>query len=413
MQSNRVALCRAYASQIHWHETLLLMIGYEVFKDRPDVGPAINLVRDLLDREPLSQVLAGEVLALVSRERATKYDPELLAPRGLWSQMCGRLLALATAKTGDLTPPLRARAGRALGRLVFDSVEALTQPVVAIPAPDLRLPLALVGIEGGKYEQHPRWREALDRYWCHVGAGPFWYGDDNKQLKQVKLNYGFNIGRYPVTNAEYARFLAAPDYADDRWWTEGARARYRNGPPSAPQYWDENRFNNPLQPVVGVSWYEATAYCRWLTAQGQAAGWLPAQAHIRLPTSLEWERAARHTDQRRYPWGTDPPTPEHANYADTGIGAPAPVGCFPLGDARCGASDLVGNVLEWLATPYEQANQLEASKDFTPSDSILITWSYYGDSTDELRCGSRLTDFPFSWVSNQGFRCCMFLSSSE
>jgi formylglycine-generating enzyme required for sulfatase activity len=72
-----------------------------------------------------------------------------------------------------------------------------------------------------------------------------------------------------------------------------------------PRYWDDIRFNNPAQPVVGVSWYEAAAYCRWLTAQGHTQGWLPAEQEIRLPTSLEWERAARHTDQRPYPWGTE------------------------------------------------------------------------------------------------------------
>jgi formylglycine-generating enzyme required for sulfatase activity len=289
------------------------------------------------------------------------------------------------------------------------------------------------------------------RYWCPIEAGEFWYGDDRPdddedteedeevpeltpeereqrrlaKLQQMHLDYAFQIARFPVTNAEYARFIDTGGYEQQEWWTEqgwiyispeGARGfwdnDYKGKAITLPRYWDDNRFNNPAQPVVGVSWYEAAAYCRWLTAQGHAQGWLPKEQEIRLPTSLEWERAARHTDQRPYPWGWEEPTPERANYDATGIGRPSPVGCFAAGAAVCGAQDMAGNVLEWLATPYGQSEQAEPKKDFTPLDGALVTWSAWGFGGGELLCGSRVRFIPYYWDGIQGFRVLQSLRSS-
>jgi formylglycine-generating enzyme required for sulfatase activity len=128
---------------------------------------------------------------------------------------------------------------------------------------------------------------------------------------------------------------------------------------------------------------------------------------------LEWERAVRHTDQRPYPWGTEEPTPEHANYTEAGIGRTSPVGCFPAGAAVCGAQDMAGNVLEWLATPYGTSKQVEPEKDFARSDRVLITYSSFGDLKNELLCGSRNYSVPYSRVYNRGFRVLQSLRSSH
>ena len=153
-----------------------------------------------------------------------------------------------------------------------------------------------------------------------------------------------------------------------------------------------------------MTWYEAAAYCRWLTAQGHEQRWLARDVHVRLPTSLEWEHAARGSDQRPYPWGDDNPTPEHANDRETGIGAPSPVGCFPQGRAARGALDMAGNVMEWLATPYKKDQQVEVEKDFTTNDPVLRTDSEYRDGKKSLGCGVRFWDYPFYWIDFLGFR---------
>jgi formylglycine-generating enzyme required for sulfatase activity len=251
------------------------------------------------------------------------------------------------------------------------------------------------------------------RYWCTVESGAFWYGEKQDKLQQVRLDYSFQIARFPVTNAEYARFIDAGGYQQQEWWTENGWQQREQRNWAEPRYWDDIRYNNPAQPVVGVSWYEAAAYCRWLTAQGHAQGWLPAEQEIRLPTSLEWERAARHTDQRPYPWGTEKPTPERANYRETEIGRPSPVGCFPAGAAPCGAQDMAGNVNEWTATVWQEAQTPLARKDFTTPKRPLIRWSAYYTGSENMFCGSRVWNDPFNGNYGQGFRVLQSLRSSS
>ncbi len=324
---------------------------------------------------------------------------------------------------------------------------AVTEHLVALLA-DPQVPLA-IRVEGGHVLGHmgdprqldPRTGTALaGEYWCTIEAGPFWYGDDTPDddadetddqdaedtppspLQQIVMPYRFNIARYPITNVDFARFIAAGGYTERRWWTEEGWAFLQPGghpwddqeqPITLPRYWNDAELNNPSQPVVGVSWYEAAAYCIWLTAQGHAQGWLPATDEIRLPTSLEWERAARHTDQRRYPWGDAEPDPERANYDDTGIGAPSPVGCFPAEAAVCGALDLSGNVMEWMATPDNQRGQVQAEKDFIPSSGVLLSYGWHGNNKSEQKCGSRYWLGPGYGDFNQGFRVVWSLRSSE
>ncbi len=262
-------------------------------------------------------------------------------------------------------------------------------------------------------------------YWCDIAPGPFWHGDDrNEELRQVELLDGYRIARYAVTNAEYQRFVEAGGYAERRWWTkEGWKWRLPGGHPvswednkrpiTSPWLWRDSRYNQPTQPVIGVSWYEAAAYCHWLTERGHTQGWLPQNDAIRLPTWLEWERAARHTDKRRYPWGDAEPDGERTNYQETGIGRPAPVGCFPGGVAECGAQDLAGNLSEWTATPYEQPNDPVPQKDFTPESPVWLSYSAFGDKAEYLCCGARYWFSPYDWDFFRGFRVVWSLALIE
>jgi|GEM_PF-864893 len=330
-------------------------------------------------------VLAGECLLDIGRTGATQRA---------WSAVVERLVALLADP--QATVATRVEGGHVLGRL------------------------------GDPRLLDPHTGDApIGGYWCPVEAGMFWYGNEaeDQELHQVALSYAFKIARYPVTNAEYVRFIDEDGYNPAQpWWTEHGRAFLQPGghryddqeqPITLPRYWDNSQYNSPSQPVVGVSWYEAAAYCAWLTAHGHRAGWLPINEVLRLPTSLEWERAARHTDQRRYPWGHEEPDVQRANYVASEINQPSPVGCYPTGAAECGALDLAGNVLEWLATPYEAPQRLVPQKDFTPDQIALLTYSDFTEKSEYLCCGARVRGDPFIRDDVGAFRIIWSLGAQE
>jgi len=195
----------------------------------------------------------------------------------------------------------------------------------------------------------------------------------------------FALARYPVTNAQYKRFMDADGYDPAApWWdeaariwlarddtaTEGLEAWQQRQHKHQPEFWDDETFGSvrPNYPLVGVSWYEATAFCRWLTRQ------LDDGYEYMLPSEAEWEYAACGSTRRSYPWGNDEPNGERANYGTT-YSSTSAVGCFPLGATPGGVLDLAGNVWEWTRSayrdyPYDPADGREdgadpAQKSFT------------------------------------------------
>ena len=121
---------------------------------------------------------------------------------------------------------------------------------------------------------------------------------------------------------------------------------YPAGRQTQPAYWHDDAFNNPAQPVVGMCWFEARAYCAWLSAQtGQT---------FRLPTEAEWEAAARGVQCRRYAFGDDFDA-ARCNTFETHIRRTTPIGVFPGGETPEGLVDMTGNTWDWtssLYTPY-------------------------------------------------------------
>jgi formylglycine-generating enzyme required for sulfatase activity len=115
----------------------------------------------------------------------------------------------------------------------------------------------------------------------------------------------------------------------------------------APGSWEE-QLETPNRPVTRVSWYEAVAYCRWLTEQRQKG------ETIRLSRVAEWEKAARSA-WGEYPWGEAAPDPERANFGQL-VGAPTPVGLYLSGGGPSGHLDLAGNVLEWCDDKFVESN---------------------------------------------------------
>jgi formylglycine-generating enzyme required for sulfatase activity len=178
-----------------------------------------------------------------------------------------------------------------------------------------------------------------------IGTGPFLMGmpanailaeDHEKPLREVDLP-AFWIDVYPVTNRRYRQFMESGGYDEQRWWPEEGWDWKEVNDIRQPAQWGLAGWDGPEQPVAGVSWYEAAAYCRW--------------AGRRLPTDAEWEKAARGSDRRLYPWGNDWPTHRHANF-DSAVGRTTPVGLYPEGASPFGCHDMAGNVNNWVADWY-------------------------------------------------------------
>jgi formylglycine-generating enzyme required for sulfatase activity len=174
---------------------------------------------------------------------------------------------------------------------------------------------------------------------CHVPAGSFLMGsdegkdsqaeDDEKPQGSIDIPYDYWMARFPVTNEQYNEFVRAQDKSHP-----------------VPD-WESRRDH----PVVNVSWMDAMAYCRWLNDSLKRE--LPTDLTLRLPTEAEWEKAARGTDGRKFPWG-DASDKGKCNTDEIITGGTTPVGSYsPQGDSPYGCADMSGNVWEWTHSLYE------------------------------------------------------------
>lgn len=245
-----------------------------------------------------------------------------------------------------------------------------------------------------------------------IPAGPFVMGSDPKkdenaakeeQPQHEVILPRYYIARYPVTVAQFAAFVDASGYKPqrgDRW----------HGPAN--------------HPVVYVTWYDAIAYCRWLTEQLQNGAGIPAEVReqarregwqVRLPSEAEWEKAARGTNGLIYPWG-DRWEEDHANIGETGIGRLSAVGSFPQGKSLSGCLDMAGNVWEWTRSlwgedvmkpkfgyPYVVEDERE---DLDASNKVLrvLRGGAFFNAQRHARCAYRSRDFPGLAYVNSGMR---------
>jgi len=215
-----------------------------------------------------------------------------------------------------------------------------------------------------------------------IPAGEFWMGtddqdDDEKPRHHVNLD-AFAIDRYEVTNERYRRFVDASGHPPPRF-----------GAPVDPAI-----LGGASQPVVGVSWLDAEAYCRW--------------AGKRLPTEAEWEKAARGEDGRVYPWG-DLWDSSRANSKESGLGRSVPVGSYPTGVSPYGVHDMAGNVWEWVADWYaEDYYQRSPRRNPTGPESgrwKVLRGGSWGYLPSLLRTSKRLSITPELRNTVVGFRC--------
>ncbi|MBI5303736.1 MAG: SUMF1/EgtB/PvdO family nonheme iron enzyme [Chloroflexi bacterium] len=242
----------------------------------------------------------------------------------------------------------------------------------------------------------------LDTF-VHIPAGETTFNDERVRVPE------FFVAKYPVTNYQFQKFIDAGGYENETYWRDqrgvDEKGREQNlkdeawkwlqergGVERRPFYWDNPRFHRAGYPVIGVTWYEASAYCKWLTEQIANGGLLMADSQwqsvnplllsairnqpsalvFRLPTELEWVRAAGGDANNRYPWQSPtPPQPSplqgegeggviaRANVKESDLGGTTPVAMYPDG-ARVTEGgerifDLAGNVWEWTSNTFEKS----------------------------------------------------------
>ncbi len=267
------------------------------------------------------------------------------------------------------------------------------------------------------------WRQ--DR-WVAIEPGEFVMGDDKspwddeKPQHKVVITRGYRLGRYPVTNHEFAKFIETEGYQKRGYWNQEGWKRLKKEKASEPLYWRDPKWNRPNQPVVGVSWHEAKAYCRWLekALQAKRPEWAPNKLEVALPSEAQWEYAARGRQSRVYPWtGDENPNKDLANYG-WNTGRITPVGTYPRGATPEGLLDMAGNVREWQRDEWQEDYKKCQDGDKDPVGKgnpyrRPLRGGAWNGIVDYLRASYRFRG-P-SWFRGDfvGFRCCLRPSSPE
>lgn len=213
--------------------------------------------------------------------------------------------------------------------------------------------------------------------WLEIPAGEFIY-QDGERLHLPS----FKISRYLITNAQFQAFVQATEgYTDPRWW-QGLKQPWT----AQQSHWQESN-----RPVEQVDWYEALAFCRWLSFKTGLT--------ISLPTEQQWEKAARGTEGHEYPWGNEFKL-EYCN-AEISLGETSAVGIYPQGQAPSGAMDMAGNVMEWCLNKYDPSNMTEP--DLSRNWRVWRGGSW-GGITEDQRCATRERFSPTFRLNSLGFR---------
>lgn len=374
-QPGRAAEAARLAESDSWREVVLLACGYLTWQGWQEEAQA--LIAQVTDGERFT---TGE-----SRQRL----------------LTGGMAWLEYNSPPRATGPI----GRLLSQAIPPKLTALMQQQDAPPAQRLEAGLLLA--------------DTFDRLSTGLGDLPPELDALVPIAAADALGYDFRISKYPITNTQYRRFVNAGGYDQKReWWSKEAideilsfQKIFADGKwPDGPRLWDDEGYNKSTQPVVGVSWYEAVAYCAWLTAELREEGEIGQNEVVRLPREEEWMfvasppptppsnsprsggRAVGSGDGGRvYAWG-DEFAAWRVNAKESGYGWPTPVHMHPGGATpETGVWDLCGNVWEW-------------GLDDRSSGKMLLGGAYWNDAGD-VRASSRGGHSPGSRYDDVGFRC--------
>jgi formylglycine-generating enzyme required for sulfatase activity len=215
------------------------------------------------------------------------------------------------------------------------------------------------------------WREMRDVVWSRLRGEE---DSDEVPSRAVYLD-GYWLYKHEVTGAQYRQFCASTG---------------RHMPEEPPWGWQDNH------PIVNVDWHDAAAYAAWAGAS--------------LPTEAQWEKAARGTDGRIYPWGNVWDGARCCNSVDGSAASSSFVGSFPAGASPYGAQDMAGNVWEWCADWYDGEYYRHAPRRnptglVTGTARVLRGGSWINNNPDYVRTAFRGGGFPGGGRSFRGFRC--------
>ena len=240
-----------------------------------------------------------------------------------------------------------------------------------------------------------------------IPAGTFLYGSSDterrlfliseREPRQMKMFVDtFLIGQYEITNEEYALFINDGGYEQETYWSDEGWKHRLQFSWTEPRRWRDKDYNKPGKenyPVCAVSWFEAEAYCRWLSVK--------TGKPYRLPTALEWEKAARGVDGRFFPWGNEWNVNACNWLADVdgntlpdkdidGYFYTSPVGKYPAGQSPYGCYDMSGNVLEWCSDGLEEYPGVQHPAEYR----IFKGGSFFTGNPRQLRCAWRGGTWP-------------------
>jgi formylglycine-generating enzyme required for sulfatase activity len=277
---------------------------------------------------------------------------------------------------------------RVIAKESFGKKKKKKFPVLAIAAGVAVVTAAMLLLKKKKDSDNGAYdTNVLGIQWVDIPAGEFSMGDnfndgwiDEQPVHAVYLD-AYKISRYEVTFAQYDRFCdeTGRNKPDDFGWGR------------------ENR------PVIDVSWEDAGAFCVWLTGK--------TGKNIRLPSEAQWEKAARGTDRRKYPWGNDEPTciKDLTNF-NSCKGRTMPVGSFVADVSPYGVYDMAGNVFEWCADWYD-ASYYSSSPAANPVGPVAGTQRIHrggswNSELEHVRCCDRDSTSPADSSRRLGFRIC-------
>ncbi len=435
----------AWQDPLWWREVFSLGVGKA---KQGGLGNAVHIVNTLVpegveekgqktDTHWRAAILAGQALVEMGIDDVTHGEPDFAA---VLNRVRNWLRSLV--ETADLlSPKERAEAGDILVRL-------------GDPRPGIGVTILSSA------------RKIPDVHWIEIPAGPFLVGssaddmltaENERPLHPVFLP-AFFISRYPITNAQYRPFIEEGGYqkecywtpdgwswrteektvdlsmVDDTDWEKGLVEHLSRRPLSTrgqPLWWSHPRRALPNRPVIGITFYEAIAYCNWLQERLQEVAaqriselaeeeeksvWEQVRSRsmvVTLPSEAEWEKAARGSTGYRWPWGNEW-IAGRANIEESGIGETCAVGIFPGGMSPYGVMDVIGNVRGWTRSSWGHTsiqrpdynypyNARDGRENLDQADLRVVRGTSWSSSYRTGRCARRDWYLPMSFNVILGF----------